>query len=453
VHRDILLNLLHNIAGRREVDGYIRAFTEQRGPAYAVVKVGGALIEQSLDELAASLTLLRRVGMAPVVVHGAGPQLTRELDEHGVEPEWVEGRRVTTSEALPHVVRVLSREGARVASAIDEHGARARSITSSVFHAEPIDRERLGLVGRVERLDLAPVESAVEAGYIPVLSPLGTTGSGQILNINADDATRAIAAALRPRKILFLTPTGGILDEDGQIIQAINLAEDEHLVADAGVVSGGMARKIAEIGALLGDLPDHSSVSITAPEHVARELFTHRGCGTLVRKGVTIEATRGLGGVDAARLGTLLERSFGRALARGYWDRVCDAHFLIAGDYTAAAIVRTDAPIPYLDKLAVTEEAKGAGIGAALWHRLVGEFPALIWRSRAENAANGWYVSRAGGMRRCGPWLVFWTGGFERDRLEAGIRFARDQPVSFAEGVEPGAGETPDEAREVEHAS
>lgn len=442
MRRDVVMNLLHNVGGRREVDEYIRAFTEQDGPAYAVVKVGGALLESSLEEVAASLALLRRVGMAPVVVHGAGPQLSRELESRGIECEWVDGRRVTGPDALEHVVRVLGREASRLATAIDDQGARARAIATGVFGSIAIDPERLGLVGSVGRIELDPVADAVAGGYIPVLSPLGTSREGLILNINADDATGALASALRPRKILFLTGTGGLLDGQGRVIPAVNLAEDGHVLLGEGIVRGGMRRKLEEIALLLDGLPDHCSVSITSPEHVARELFTHSGCGTLVRKGVGVTACWGVEGVDRERLGGLLEESFARQLDPSFWERVRGARFFVAGDYTAAGIVRTDGPVAYLDKLAVTEEAKGSGIGAALWRAVVEEFPEMVWRSRASNRANGWYLSRADGMERRGRWLVFWIGALGSEHRARAMEFVLAQPESFVgnDGVGDQAG-------------
>lgn len=435
--RDIILNLLHNLGGRREVERYLREYTQPGSARTTVVKVGGALIENDLEDLASSLAFLRHVGMAPVVVHGAGPQLSRDLEASGVQSKWVDGLRVTTPEVLQTAHRMFLREGARLAEAIDAHGVRARMIPSGVFEAVPDDPDRLGLVGRITRVDLAPVRAALEAGYLPVLSPLGVTADGQLLNVNADTAARALAEALRPGKVIFLTETGGILGGDGQVISAINLEEDQKQLMESGQVTGGMARKLIEIGELLENLPTHASISITKPAHLARELFTHKGSGTLVRRGAAIEVYDGLHDLDLDRLKGLLESSFGRELRDDYFAKTMGAEALIA-PYTAVAIVVDDEePVAYLDKFAVTAEAQGAGIGASLWNKLVERHPRLFWRSRADNPINGWYMQRADGMERTDKWLIFWRGLDTSAQVEKAIERALSYEPSFGSVIKP----------------
>jgi len=426
--RDILLNLLYNLGGKREVERYLAQYTKAAPGRSTVVKVGGALIEDDLDDLASSLAFLGHVGMLPVVVHGGGPQLSRALDEQGIESRWVDGFRVTTSQVLGVAHRMFLREGARLAQAIDGHGVRARVISSGVFTVEPDDFDRLGYVGRVVEVNLSPVRDAFEAGYIPVLSPLGVTPDGQLLNVNADTASRALAQALRPGKVVFLTGTGGILGLDGSVISAVNLEEDQERLISTGEVSGGMARKLIEIGELLSSLPEHATVSITKPSHLARELFTHQGSGTLIRRGASIQSVDRVDALDQTELKSLLEASFGRVLCDGYLDSVADAQALIA-PYTAVAIVETHEGFSYLDKFAVTAQAQGAGIGATLWNKLIEAHPKLVWRSRAENPVNGWYLQRADGMKRDGQWVVYWRG-LESNELI-------DQAIGHALGVEP----------------
>lgn len=437
--RDIILNLLHNLGGKREVERYLREYTQPGSARTTVVKVGGALIEQDLEDLASSLAFLRHVGMAPVVVHGAGPQLSRDLEASGIESRWVDGLRVTTPEVLQTAHRMFLREGARLAEAIDAHGVRARMIPSGVFEAELDDPERLGLVGRITRVDLAPVRAALEAGYLPVLSPMGVTVDGQLLNVNADTAARAIAEALRPAKVIFLTETGGILGADGRVISAINLEEDSARLMESGQVTGGMARKLTEIHSLLSVLPAHASVSITKPAHLARELFTHKGSGTLVRRGAAVEVFDGLAALDLDRLRGLLESSFGRTLRDDYFPSAMHAEAIIA-PYTAVAIVFDEQPASYLDKFAVTAEAQGAGIGASLWNRLVDRHPRLFWRSRIDNPINAWYMQRADGMERTEKWLIFWRGLETSAEIEQAIERALSYEPSFGAAI---AGEVP----------
>jgi acetylglutamate kinase len=445
--REIVLNLLHNLGGRAEVDRYLRQYTG--AGRYAVVKVGGGLVADDLEELSSALVFMHHVGLTPVVVHGGGPQLTEELSSSGVETEFVDGLRVTTPEVLGAAQRVFQRVGAQLADAIDHRGVRARPLPTGVFEATRTERAELGHVGEVAGVHLEAITRAGERGQLPILSPVGTSPGGTLLNINADTATRALALALGATKVIYLTPTGGILDPDGSIIPAVNCTEDLPGMLESGLVSGGMARKLVEIRDLLDGLDEHASVSITSPAKVARELFTHRGSGTLVRRGRPIEAHTGLDGLDRARVTTLLEQSFGRTLDPGYLDTVGDARVYVGGDYAAIAIVKRRGPGWYLDKLGLSERAQGIGLGASLWNKIAKDHPGLYWRSRATNDANKWYLGRADGMRRAGEWLVFWCGienpdACVADALSLGHSFGDEIPKAphGAEIAEPKAGNT-----------
>jgi acetylglutamate kinase len=428
---DIIVNLLHNLGSRREIQQYLASFSGVESARFAVVKVGGGILDASLDELASALAFLWRVGLCPVVVHGAGPQLTRALDERGITCDWIDGQRVTTPEILGVARRVFQEEGARLADALSRVGVRARPITSGVFEAERTNVPGLGFVGRVRRVDTSVICSAIETGHLPVVSPLGETGSGQILNINADVATSELTCALQPRKVVFLTPTGGLLDQRGRVIPAVNLAEDYERLSAEPWVQGGMALKLTQIHDLLAGLDEGASVSITSPEHLAQELFTHRGNGTLVRRGVRVRVLEGIDGVDLDRLTELLESSFGRTLREGYFDAKRIERTVLAGDYTAAAVLTAGGPGMYLDKFAVTAQAQGTGLGASVWRALVESTPKMFWRSRSGNAVNPWYFERADGMHRTEEWVVFWRGLRDREEIEAAIEHALSLEDSF----------------------
>ena len=432
--RDIILNLLHNLGGQREVERYLREYTQPGAERIIVVKVGGALIEEELDALASSLAFLKHIGMSPVIVHGAGPQLSRRLDEQGVACTWIDGLRVTTPEVLAAAHEVFGEAGETLARSIDAHGVRAKLITTGVFQAQLDNQQDLGLVGKVVGVQTGQVISALKAGYIPVLSPLGMTGDGQLLNINADTATRAICEKMQPGKILFLTQTGGIIGADGELIPAVNLIEDRQRLVESGQVSGGMARKMFEIEELLNELPPSTSVSISAPAHIARELFTHKGSGTLIRLGATIESHDSIDALDRTELKNLLESSFGKALHTRYFDELEQTQILIA-PYTAAAIVVPTDHGSYLDKFAVNARAQGAGIGASLWSKLTEQHPKLFWRSHANNPINAWYMSHADGMVRADQWMIFWRGLGSRDEIANAVGYARSLEPSFIESV------------------
>ncbi|MGH8116210.1 MAG: acetylglutamate kinase, partial [Rhodanobacteraceae bacterium] len=274
-----------------------------------------------------------------------------------------------------------------------------------------LDRERYGLVGKVERIDLAPLEASLRAGCIPVIASLGETEQGQILNINADVAANELVRVLRPYKIVFLTGTGGLLDGEGRVIDSINLSTQfEHLMAQPWV-TGGMRLKLEQIDDLLRDLPPTSSVSITRPSELARELFTHKGSGTLVRRGEKVLCCESWDGVDRGRLRGLIESGFApRRLVGDYFERTQPYRMYVSENYRAAMILTLEEGLPYLDKFAVLDDAQGEGLGRAVWQVMQAENPRLFWRSRHGNRVNAFYHEQSDGCLKQGRFEVFWYG-------------------------------------------
>jgi N-acetyl-gamma-glutamyl-phosphate reductase / acetylglutamate kinase len=138
--RETILRLLSTIASRREINQYLNLFSSVSAPQFAVIKVGGAIITQELDTLASALSFLRSVGLFPVVVHGAGPQLNRILEERGVEPQYIDGIRITDRETLEVARRVFLEENLKLVEALESLGTRARPIISGVFQGTYLDK-------------------------------------------------------------------------------------------------------------------------------------------------------------------------------------------------------------------------------------------------------------------------------------------------------------------------
>ncbi|PWE16454.1 acetylglutamate kinase [Marinicauda salina] len=416
----------------KEIREYLTRFSRLDQERFAVVKVGGVVMEDSLDELAAALAFLQSVGLSPVVVHGGGPQLDAALSAAGIASERRDGLRVTPPEAVAVVRDTLTDVNLKLVQAIRDCGGRAAAIPSGVFEAELIDEAGLGRVGEPSRVRLDQVAAAARAGQAPILACLGDTADGRLVNVNADAAVRALVHALQPYKIIFLTGTGGLLDASGEIISAINLATDFDELMDADWVSGGMRLKMAEIKRLLDDLPLSSSVSITRPEALAKELFTHAGAGTLVRRGERILDIDRLDKLDRERMRGLVAEAFGRAPVADYFERLDFHHAFVSESYRAAAITTRLDDAVYLDKFAVLDDARGEGLGGAVWRRLVEFAPRLYWRSRADNPVNEFYFAACHGAVKVGGWTVFWRGEDDLARIPTMV----DRIVALPETLE-----------------
>lgn len=405
-----VLRLLDTMTGAREIQQYLQRFSELDAKRFAVVKVGGVVLREDCAALASSLSFLQQVGLTPIVVHGAGPQLDDELNSAGIANRTIGGLRMTTPPALAIVRRVAQTENLKLVDTMQRLGTRASSLVGGVFEAAFIDRAKYAMVGCVTRVNLAAIEAVINAGAIPVIASLGETRQGQILNVNADFAAQALARALQPYKIVFLTGAGGLLDGDGQTIGSINLASDYDRLMREPWLHSGMRLKLEQIKTLLDALPPTSSVSITRPSELAKELFTHRGSGTLVRRGETLREARAWEQVDRGLLRALIESSFKRKLHPDYFARTCLHRAWVSENYRAALILTLEDGVPYLDKFAVATDAQGEGLGRSLWKAMRAETPALFWRSRRGNPANDFYFAEADGSLKVEPWTTFWYG-------------------------------------------
>lgn len=417
--RRIVHELLAQLGSSREAQQYLKEYSGTNQARFAVVKVGGGILRDHMDELTSALAFLHRLGLIPVVLHGAGPQLDQALADAGIETERREGLRVT-SEAVMSVARPLMyKENLRLVEALEDRGIRARGIQHGVFQCSYLDQQSLGLVGEVEAVELSAVESAVRSGAVPVLTCLGESPSGQVLNINADIATRELVWKLRPHKVIFLSPTGGLLDRQDRIISAVSLTNDYEALMQQPWLHSGMRLKLQQINEMLQRLPDDTSVSITSAAHLTRELFTYRGAGTLVRKGEAIKVYKNPDVETLDQVKKLVEHSFKRKLRDDWFAGLNEPLILLSETGRAAAVITNgEDGLPYLDKFIVTSEAQGEGLGAAIWQVVRARYPALYWRSRYTNPVTPWYFQQADSSNRSGQWVVFTIGVGQAEQRE-----------------------------------
>ena len=348
----------------------------------------------------------------PIILHGAGPQLDQALSDAGIETKKSNGLRITSAEVMKVVRPVFYKTNRTLVSALEDQGVRAQGIQHGVFQCDFLDEKKLGLVGKVTSIDLDAIREVVDRGILPVVTSLGENSSGQVLNINADIAARELIWEVKPSKIIFISDQGGLRNNHGRIISAISLRTDFEFLMNQTWVHSGMRLKLEEISKLLSKLPESASVSITSVDNLARELFTHRGAGTLIRVGENIIETPNFGShEDKTRTITLLEESFGRKLKPGYFDQTKLECVIKSESFGAAAIVEHGIDgLPYLNKFAVTPEAQGVGLGNAVWQALRKSCPKLYWRSRTDNPITSWYFEQADSSFTRGSWVGFTKG-------------------------------------------
>ncbi len=282
--------LIEKVATLVEALPYIREFEGKT----VVIKYGGAAMENPVlrHSVAEDITLLKYVGMNPVVVHGGGPEINRRLKQLGVEAKFHNGLRVTDEETIRVVEMVLSGTiNKEIVSLLNIEGGNAVGLSgkdANLIHAKRMtaaDGADLGFVGEITGVHFQILNVLCQAGMIPVIAPLATDEKGGTWNINADTAAGEVAAALQAEKLLFLTDTPGLLrdpSDPASLIQHVTYQDIEALTRD-GVISGGMIPKVeACLKALDYGVKKTHIIDGRVPHALLLEVFTVRGLGTLV---------------------------------------------------------------------------------------------------------------------------------------------------------------------------
>ena len=429
--RQTIVQLLSNMSDGKEIRSYLNRFAEVGQTRFAVIKIGGAILAEQLEETAGALAFLHTVGLTPIILHGGGPQLDAALKARKVETPKIDGLRVTSAEALDAARDVFTDANLSLVEAVRAQGVAAHSLASGAIEADYLDQEKFGFVGAPTGVRLELIQSVAQSGAIPILTCLGVAPGGQILNVNGDTATRALVEALQPMKIIFLSSVGGLLDEAGKIIHSINLASDYEELMASSWIDGGMRLKLEEIKRLLDSAPLSSSVSITTPSGLMRELFTHGGAGTLVRKGEHVLEHASKDALDRGKTEALVENAFSRKLADDWWGGLDIHEVHMSETYRAGALLTKVDDFIYLDKFAVMDEARGEGLARTVWRQFAAKNPVFFWRSQTVNGFNAFYHAAASGSVRQGPWTIFWVGDVNLSEIAPIIERIASLPEAF----------------------
>lgn len=266
-------------------------YLREHSGAVIVVKLGGSVMTDPglLATFSLDVALLRQVGVRPVIVHGGGPQITRESERLGLAPRFVRGLRVTDADTLEIVRMVLlGRINKDLVKAMNEQGAPAAGVSgedAALLIASPRG-EDLGFVGKIVEVRPYLLESLME-GFVPVVASLATDGAGQSLNVNADEVAAALAVALGASKLVYLTDVPGIIEDEGgtpALISEASVSECERLLA-SGAVTDGMIPKIEHlVHALRGGVERGHVLDGRVRHAMILELFTPEGLGTMVTR-------------------------------------------------------------------------------------------------------------------------------------------------------------------------
>ncbi len=270
-------------------------FIQQFRGETVVVKFGGSIMESEAGyrRILQDIAFMECVGLRPVLVHGGGKSISRSMKEADIAPNFVHGLRVTDDKTIHVVEKVLNGEvNPHLVEIIQQFHGKARGIhgediikVDKMVGNDSVTNEPLdwGYVGKVNHVDVEPIQAYLQSHIVPVITPLGRGADGKLYNINADDAATAIACELKARKLVFLTDVPGLLldpEDRDSLISSLHLGEVDELI-DRGVITGGMLPKIKGMaGAVKSGIKKVHIINSSMPHSLLLELFTSEGVGT-----------------------------------------------------------------------------------------------------------------------------------------------------------------------------
>ncbi len=275
---------------------YIKRFSGKT----IVVKYGGhAMVDEDLKkDFANDITLLKYIGVNPVVVHGGGPQINKVLDSMGITSKFVRGMRYTDDETMDVVEMVLGgKVNKDIVARINRQGGKAVGLTGkdgmlitaekmTIYHTvdenKPPEIIDPGMVGNVSNINPDIIHTLTAKGFIPIIAPVGAGENGETYNINADVIASELASALNAERLILLTDVDGVLDVDKKLISSVDASNIEKMIKNREI-KGGMIPKVeCAVNALKKGVKKSHIINGKQSHAVLLELFTDSGIGTQV---------------------------------------------------------------------------------------------------------------------------------------------------------------------------
>lgn len=270
---------------------YIQRFNRK----IIVVKYGGsAMVDEALKrQVIEDVTLLKLVGFKPIIVHGGGKEISRWVGKVGMEPQFINGLRITDTDTMEVVEMVLGKVNKSLVQLVEELGVRAIGISGKDGGLLKADKklsggEDIGFVGEVKKVNAEILYDLLEKDFLPIVCPVGLDDEYNTYNINADDAACAIARAVEAEKLAFLTDIEGVYKDPGDpksLISELRIDEAQELMNE-GYIGGGMLPKLQNcIDAIENGVSRVHILDGRIPHCLLLEIFTNRGIGTAILGG------------------------------------------------------------------------------------------------------------------------------------------------------------------------
>ena len=267
-----------------EVTKYIEKYKND----LIVIKYGGnVLIDRNIfNNFITDISILNKLGLSIIVVHGGGPRIKRELEKSGIESKFIRGLRVTDKKIIDIVESVLIDFNVDIVKSLEKKGSNAISIhtkKNNIIKVIP-EADELGYVGIPNKIDNDLLLKIIEKNKIPIISPLGLGENNQTHNINGDTAAMAIAKSLKSRRLLLMTNVDGVLNKEKKLIEEISSSEVLDMINNKTITEGMIPKINACLDAVKNGVTAVGIINGTKKHSCLWEIFSDKGSGTLIRK-------------------------------------------------------------------------------------------------------------------------------------------------------------------------
>ncbi|RZO50991.1 MAG: acetylglutamate kinase [Candidatus Pelagibacterales bacterium] len=268
----------------QEVSKYIQKYKNE----LIVIKYGGnVFIDRDIfNNFILDISILNKLGLSIIIVHGGGPRIKRELDRSNIETKFIRGLRVTDKKIINIVESVLIDFNNDIVNSLKNAGSKATSINTKENNIIEIipESEELGFVGIPNKINIDIIKNTIEKNSIPIISPLGLGENNQTYNINGDTAAGAIAKSLKSRRLLLMTNVEGVLNKENKLIEEISSSEISEMIKNKTITEGMIPKINTCLDAVDNGVTAVGIIDGRKKHSILFELFSDKGSGTLIRK-------------------------------------------------------------------------------------------------------------------------------------------------------------------------
>tara|TARA_Y100001935_G_C17291076_1_gene503358 strand:- start:606 stop:1472 length:867 start_codon:yes stop_codon:yes gene_type:complete len=268
----------------KEVKKYLQKYYGE----YVVIKCGGSILEKEnlLNDFIKDISILYKIGLVPILVHGGGKRISNELKVNGIESSFINGLRVTDEKSINIVEKVLTSFNKEITTVLIKNKCRCVSINNGENNIISVvqENEKLGYVGIPTKIDRSVIDNILKEKKVPVISPLGLDKNNKVYNINADTAAGAIAKTINARRLIIISDVEGVLDSDNKLFSELNTEKIDQLINNK-TITGGMIPKIENcLDVAKNGVKGVVIIDGRKKHSVLFELLSDKGSGTLIRK-------------------------------------------------------------------------------------------------------------------------------------------------------------------------